>query len=167
MEDKEVRVSSDKGSLGDCSLNPLGVPLLQQGGDTGPSVKCHIPLYRERVSPCLALNRFISTTISPGPRARYYLTCRDVIPVCLSNKCNVQSTVQPFKKCCCSKNYSQHIDLPCDKGELQREPVSDIRSSGDPVNNNANGETMEPVFVCSGQMGPAPGAHNLTVTSIT
>ena len=42
-------VSSDKGSLGDCSQNPLGVPkvpLLQQG-DTlsldGPSVKCHIP----------------------------------------------------------------------------------------------------------------------------
>ena len=34
----------------------------------------------ERVSPCLALNRFISTTISPGPRARHYLTCRDVIP---------------------------------------------------------------------------------------
>lgn len=43
-------MSSDKGSLGDCSLNPLGVPrvpLLQHGGDTGPSVKCHIPPYRE------------------------------------------------------------------------------------------------------------------------
>ena len=53
------------------------------------------------------------------------------------------------------------------RDELQREPVFDIRYSGDPVNNNANGETMEPVFVCSGQMGPAPGAHNLTVTSIT
>ena len=35
---------------------------------------------RDWVSPCLALNRFISTTISPGPRARHYLTCRDVIP---------------------------------------------------------------------------------------
>ena len=62
------------------------------------------------------------------------------------------------------------------RDELQRDPVFDIwwtkyifdiRSSGDPVNNNANRETMEPVFVCSGQMGPAPGAHNPTVTSIT
>ena len=48
-------VSSDKGSLGDCSQNPLGVPKvpLLQPGDTllcldGPSVKCHIPPYRER-----------------------------------------------------------------------------------------------------------------------
>ena len=96
-------VSSDKGSLGDCSQNPLGVPKvpLLQPGDTlrldGPSVKCHIPPYRERES--IPVSRTQQVHIHHNiPQARAsHLTCRErgnPPRVCLFNKCNVQSTVQ-------------------------------------------------------------------------
>ena len=101
---QEVMVSSDKGSLGDCSQNPLGVPkvpLLQQG-DTlsldGPSVKCHIPPYREYPRVSHSTGSYppqyppgpVPAIISPAERK----IPRDPVSVCLTSAmCS-----QPFIK---------------------------------------------------------------------